>query len=129
MKALVDAAAISGLTVNTGIDDDTLTLPAAIIIAEQGEEYPLYTGNYRMRFTVRVRSNSDDTTLAAHRALAAQVFDLIKIDSLAADLSAAADDFTCIGVGAATLAQTREDRSWVSEMSVAAYCCPQELTT
>ena len=76
-----------------------------------------------------MRSQADDSGLDAHRALAAQVFDGIKIDTLAADLSAATDDFTCIGVNEATLSQTRVDRSFVSEMTISTYCCAMDLTT
>jgi hypothetical protein len=127
VKSLVDALGL-GATVNTGIDDDALTLPAVIIIAETGEEFPLNTGNYKMRTTIRCRSNADDTTLAAHRTFAATVFDSIKTDTLAADLSAAVPDFTAIGINEAVLTQTRQDRSWVSEMAVQVYCCAMSLS-
>ena len=127
VKGVIDAANL-GTTVHTGIDDTNIALPAVIVMSESGEEQPLHTGNYLMPVTVRCRSNADDTTLAAHRAFAASVFDAIKTDTFATDLNALGLDFTAMGINQARVKQTRQDRSWLSEMEINVYCAPSVLT-
>lgn len=94
MKSVVDALALTGVTSNTGQDDDTLALPNVICSVEQtGEEVPIGSGNFVLTGRATVNSSADDETLAAHRARVATVFDAFMADNIGATLSAAVTDF------------------------------------
>jgi 3-phosphoglycerate kinase len=92
-QSVVDALALTGVTVNTGQDDDTLALPNVICSVEQGNEEVIGLGNFRLVARVTVNSSSDDNTLAEHRTRVATVFDAFINDAIHTTLSAAVSGF------------------------------------
>lgn len=130
VKSLVDALALSGVTVTTGADDDAIALPIVRCVCDELSEATglprvgLFSGTVR----VAVKSNAHDTTLAAHRARVAAVFDAISIDTLAADLSSAVADFTCIFAGAQFQGMSIADaESWENTIGFDGVFCASDV--
>lgn len=95
LKAIVDALAIEGLTVNTGSDDETLALPWVICSVEgNGQEVEHDLGIYRFNGSVQVATalvdESREDHLQAHKDLASQIEAVIQINELAANINAVA---------------------------------------
>jgi hypothetical protein len=99
-KILVDALTFAVTrTSNTGVDNDELKLPNVICSAEQGEEYPLNSGNFWIRLRATLNSQIKDTTLANHQADFQVLADKFMEDDIAAQLSATAvTEFHVFGV-------------------------------
>ncbi len=118
-------------TVYAGIDNESLPLPRIVVSAEQGDEFPLFTGNHNMQASVMVLSAADpktDATVLAHRQRTGFVFDAFYSGTLAADLTSAVSDFHCLGVyGHQVSTQQTEDRHWTATLQFTAYCAPSDL--
>jgi len=128
-KSLVDALALSSVTVTTGLDDDTADTPAVFILSGDGEEqfWP-NSGIFRIELRFRVRSNANDETLVTHRDRAATVFDAVRRDTTAADLSSAVSAFHVLAVAGSSASQSVADsQSFVSEMGIEMICCARDL--
>lgn len=94
LKSVADGLSLTGVTVNTGQDDDTLAVPNIICTVEQtGDEVPLGTGNFVLTARITVNSNADDDGLSTHRTRVATVFDAFMSDTIGASLSAAVTGF------------------------------------
>ena len=127
-KALVDAVGLSGVTVFTGLEDETQALPAVFCIAENFNQELQGVGNYRGTIRVRVKSNSNDTTLADHRTRAAAVFDALVIETLSTALTAAVADFTCQFIFSFQLEQSVTDgQSFNSGLLIEGIFCGSTL--
>lgn len=129
-KVLVDALALSGVTVTTGADDDTIALPAVFCMAGDLTEAEglIGTGIFRGALTIRVKSNANDTSLAAHRERVATVFDAIAIDVLKTSMSAAGTDFTCLFAGQLRQGQAVSDgQSWNTDLVVDGVWCASDV--
>lgn len=129
-KSVVDALSLSGVTVTTGADDDAIVLPAVHCVCEGLAEVEglIGTGLYRGALRIRVKSNANDTTLVAHRARVAAVFDALAIDTLKASLSSAVADFTCVFAGQLRQEQAVSDgQSWTSDLLVDGIFCASDV--
>lgn len=93
-KSVVDGLSLTGVTSNTGQDDDMLALPNVICGCDQGDEEPLGTGIFRtvLRVTVNSPNNVDDA-LATHRTRVQTVRDAFMSDAIETTLTTAVSDF------------------------------------
>ena len=116
--------------VHAGVDSDDLALPRVVVEAQDGDEFPLDSGNYTLGLSVSVMSSADGTApLDDHRARSANVFDAFANGTLAVDLTANGTDFHAFGVHSRRYGRTeRDDRHWTSQFSCEVYCCPQTIT-
>lgn len=129
VKAVIDALAVSGLTTYTKQDDDTQTLPKAIVKCGEFRELHdqgLY-GNFQGAVAVRIVSNADDTTLAAHRARVATILDALSYDNLATTATAALADFTMIAADEMAVDHGVEERSFFTEWARNVTVCASDV--
>jgi hypothetical protein len=137
LKTLIDALTLQDVTtlggassshVFTGVDGDTLTLPAVVCLADgqwQEPETMQNTGNLRGQLLARVRTNANDTdgaSVAARESHIARVTAIrngIFVSDLAAQLSAAVTQFYCIGVISFSETNTIQDaESWQTDLVI-----------
>ncbi len=132
-RALIEAMGVSvgaaPVLVFTGTDDSTKTLPHALVVAQNGPEFPQGSGNFTLQLSVELRLSADDTSVAQQRTAAGIVLGVFMSDDLATELGAATSDFGVFGISNRLAGGSRiEDRQWVSELSMDVYCCSQALT-
>ena len=125
--AVHTANPVSGLSATTGQSGDTRTLPSVVFIADQGEEFPIGSGNYKMQLTCRVESSPDVTALSVHRGYFAGIADMFSDSAIATTLSSAILDFHAMGVTQHRVAHRIEDRNNISEITVEVYSCAVDL--
>lgn len=90
-------AAAEGFTRFKGMEDGTKTLPSITFTAEASEPVVENQANRLVTLAITIRTNMDDTTDDAHRDAVQEFLDLFFDDDLAAELTAANADFTCLG--------------------------------
>lgn len=113
--------------VHTGLSADDLVLPRIVIIARQGDENPIGTGNFDMECSVKLHASADDSTLVQHRAVTATLRDLFQDTAIATTLSALATDFTVLNVREFHQEQEHEGRRFVSTLQFTANACGSDL--
>lgn len=126
-KAVYDANPISGLSSYAGQTTATRTLPSVVFFAERGDEYQQGSGNFRMTLGIRVESGPDVTSLANHRTWFSGVVERFNDSNIAALLTAGESDFFVLGVSGPEFTENVEDRAFVSELRLQAYCCGTDL--
>lgn len=144
LKALAEAA-IAAMdpqpdplpTVYTAKDNSDKTLPAIICEADgSGEEDPPSTGNFWVTAGLSLRHTAVDDGVdggemkANDQAILTALSNAIFIDSLAADLSAAVDDFTVFPNSENLEAPHRDqiaDGVWEDTIQFKALCCASDL--
>ena len=126
-KALMAANPIGNLTPLAGQSSETQLMPAVILKAERGEEFPQGSGNFNMELTIQVESQADDIPLETHRGFFAWVVDLFTDSAIAANLSALAAEFHVLGVLNPKFAEDVQERAFSSELTLTAYCCASDL--
>jgi hypothetical protein len=134
LKSVADAVPIvdrGQAQVFAGVNNDDLPLPRIVVMAEQAEEFPVFSGNHNCQCSVMVLSTADpktDTVVLAHRQRTAFVFDAFFSGTLAVDLSSAVSDFTCLGVyGHQVSTPQTDDRHWTATLQFTAYVAPSDL--
>jgi hypothetical protein len=140
MSAIVGALTLplysgeSSLVVNTGQDDDALTLPSVVLsVISGGEEVVKGTGIMRSRAVARVTSGAT-IGVANHQTRAATVFDGLFQDNAPAAWSAAGSDFHVYEVNFTAPEPARKDPRddgsfvWVSEMEVEVVWCGSDIS-
>lgn len=115
------------LAVQVGITDDDKAVPSITMAALSGDEFPQSSGNFRLNFTAEIKSNADETTLEAHRALCEAALVPLMSDDSETQLSGAVANFACIGISQRQCNERVEDRSWVTQFSFEAYCAGLSL--
>lgn len=98
----------------TGLDTQELRLPAVTFAAELSEPVVENMTNRYVTVAISIRTNMDDTTRAQHQDWVQQFLDLFLWDDLAAELSAANSDFTCLAWEPLGETQEAVDRSMVT---------------
>lgn len=138
-KALIDAAAVSvpvrrngettdvPLVVFTGLSQEEVVVPAVTIAVLTGNEFPQDSGNFTLNVAVEIRSNADETDLAAHRQLCEDALEPVMQDDTAAQLSAEGEDLTVMGISNRQSRERVEERSWVTDLTFDAYSCGTAL--
>ena len=106
----------------------TRKLPCCECVCQTAEAVDEHYLNWLADARVQVRTNADDTTQEKHHAIAAAVFDKITTDTLAADLSAALDDFTAFLVNFKAQRWELVDRSWQSVIEFQVHCAGSDIS-
>lgn len=116
------------IDVRTGMDDDTLAQGANVVhsVEDTGEEMPMGTGNRICIGRVTVNSNSDDYTLAEHRARYATVADAFWTDNLDVTLSALSG-FHCLAVYERRDGSITKDKAFCNWLEIRFLACPTDL--
>lgn len=137
LAALISALTLDGargtepvsVAVRTGLEDDEALLPRVTCQAEEAtEEAVKDTGNDRVRAWVHIHSHSGDETLAVHRARVATVIDALRMDDIAAQLTAAVDDFYCFDVQFIGPQHDPSGNTFHTALELSVVCCPSDLT-
>jgi hypothetical protein len=95
-------------------EESTMVLPCVVCLCQSATIEMLQGYNWRCQASVTVRSNADDTTADAHHSSAAEVFNTLTTDTIAADLSSSLADFTAFLVIPTSQSWDIRDRSWES---------------
>jgi hypothetical protein len=113
----------------TGLDDDAATIPAVVCIAQSApSEIVLHTGNREVPFSIEIRTNLNDETLAVHRARVATVADSIYRDDIAATLSAAVSEYYVFDVRSdGGLTEEINGETVTTSIRGIAVCCCSDL--
>jgi len=128
LTGTLGTAAVS-VAVRTGLDDDESLLPRVTCQAEEStEEAVRDTGNDRIKAWVHVHSHAEDETLATHRARVATVQDAIRMDDIAAQLTAAVSDFHCFDVQFIGPQHDPDGNTFHTALELSAVCCPSDLS-
>jgi hypothetical protein len=137
LKSLVDALALTGtrgstanvaVTVNTGLDDETIARPSVICQAEDtSEEAVRDSGVFRIKARARVYSHSNDEALTEHRARVGAVADAFTRDDIAGLLSDAAADFHVYDVQFMGLNADPEGDTFHTDIDFLITCCGSDL--
>ena len=117
-----------GLENSTAIEDESAealrALPCVTVICQNAQPDGMFDAGdgtnitWRVQCDIRVRSNAQDTTRAAHRTRTGEVFSVFNVTTIAADLSSALADFTCLKVIPGGQSYSIIGRSWESVMTV-----------
>lgn len=116
------------LRVFTGLEEEDKELPSVTLAALNGQEFPQSSGNFTLTLSATVRTNADETDLAEHRRLCESALAPLMDADTETNLSAAEPDFGCLGISNRQSMERIEDRAWVTELSLDAYCCGLALT-
>lgn len=131
LSIVLDDAGITA-DVFLGFDADEQTRPCVACVAMMGDEDPLNSGNYWINARVIVKSNADrqdaEDPAAVHAALVADVDAAVNVEELASLLSAAADDFHCLGVRGRKWEPDTTGRSFTDAYVFEAACTNQDLS-
>jgi hypothetical protein len=127
LKVVADSVGLSGVTVNTGVEEEGLALPYIICAADGSQEEILGTGIFRCTGRVTVASSADDSTLASHRANVSAVFDAFMDSDIAATLSTAVDDFYVYKVMPGAMPSTTENRQLKNSLEMEIVCCASDI--
>lgn len=136
LASVVSALTLSGtrgtetvsVAVRTGLDDDAAVLPRVTCQAEESsEEVVKDTGNDRVRCMVHVHTHSGDESLATHRERVATVCDALRMDDIAAQLSASVADFYCFDVQFIGPQHDPAGNTFHTALEFSAVCCPCDL--
>jgi len=106
----------------------TRKLPCVEAICQDANTVDEHFLNWLADARVVVRTNADDTTEDEHHATAAAVFNTVTTDTIAADLTAALDDFTAFLVNFKGQSWELVERSWQSTLSFEIHCCGSKIT-
>lgn len=126
-KAVYDANPVSGLGSYAGQTTAERTLPSVVFFAERGDEFPQASGNFRMTLAIRVESGLDVTSLENHRTWFSGVVERFNDSAISASLTSVVADFAVMGVYGPEFTENVEDRAFVSELRLQAYCCGTDL--
>ena len=102
---------------NEGQNSSLRKLPSIVCVCYTAPPMPInFRGNFEPICSVQVISNRDDTTRADHRARVEEVFGWFLTETIAADLTAAIENFYVAGVVPQQITTELRMRSWVSEL-------------
>lgn len=120
---------IENLTVPTTPELAPVTrlLPCIECVCQEANAEDEHYLNWIADARVQVRTNADDTLEDDHHAMAAEVFNALTTDTLAADLSAALTDFRAFLVNFKSQRWELVDRSWQSIIEFQVHCCGSDV--
>ncbi len=130
-----DLGAIPAAQVYAGIQNVNATgkpvtrmLPCVECVCQNADTVDEHFLNWLADAEVRIRTNANDTAEADHHAISAVVFNKLTTDSLAADLSAALDDFTCFLVNFKNQKWEVVEQSYQSVLSFQIHCAGSDIS-
>ena|SRR5688572_3957611 len=131
-QALLATSSLNGVpttSILAGIDDETLPNPRIVCLCREANVTDVpFSGNWIARLEIVVRSNADDSSIEEHFDRAGEAFDLFFTDTTLEDLSSAIPEFTAFQIVPDRQTYEREDRSWVSTMTMELACCGSVIT-
>ena len=127
VAATVTALGVSGLSIYTGHDDETQTLPKCVCVADDISEAIPETGNCFASVRVMVASTPADTTPDDHAAIVATVFDALAMDDLPATLIANGSALHVHGIRSMAMDSQIEDRHFIDSMTVQLMAAPSTI--
>lgn len=131
LKSLLTTAGLSNI--NTGQSAEDLDAADFVCQAEQGEEVPLDSGNYRVRCRVMVRTPADkDNDGTSHLSDHTTAFDSVRTaldtDDLASRLkTAGVGHVFANSIGERAVGSGLEGRLWVSRWEFSCVACESAL--
>lgn len=132
-KAYLDGLGTITAQVLTGKSSEDKEPPLVIIEANNSEEEePEFSGNFWVEYSVTIKSLATVDVdgvdpKAADETLIDLVFSAFTVSDLAAQLTAALDDFTCQGLKSFKVKSSQEGNCWVNTLTFMALCCPSDL--
>jgi len=127
MKMVVDGLSLAGVTVNTGVEEETLAVPYVICAADGMQEEIKSTGIYRCGARVIVASSADDTSLTDHRTRVSTVFDAFLDSGIATTLSGNVSDFYVYDVAFGGQPAAMENRQMKNTLEMEVVCCASDI--
>lgn len=128
LKWVVDNLALAGVTINTGVDTDSLTTPfVACTVTGAGNEEIIDTGIMRLSGHIMVASSADDTTLANHRQMYGIINDAFFDSAIAKTLSDAVSDFHCYAFYRRSLPSEQRERKMINNLEFEAVVCASDI--
>ena len=128
LKSVVDGLSLSGINVNTGVEDETLALPWIVCASDAGQEEIHGTGIFRCTAKVTIASSADDDTLVTHRDRVATVFDAFLDGDISTTLGATAADFYVYDVLYTGQPASMENRQMRNTLEMEIVCCASDVT-
>ena len=119
---LTDAA-----NIHCGFAKDDRACPFIVAVARDAEIDVNFDGNWSCDLEIMVASNVDDTTRAQHEERAGEAFSYFFTATIAADLSAAIDDFTVQEFLPRRQSKDLDDRKWIHRAMFKVNCCGSDL--
>jgi len=130
---LLTAGLPAGTTIYNERNSAEKVAPDVAVGASNAQEEPLSTGNYWVDAEVSVRviaavdAGGTDPKPAGDN-LSALTFELLEVDDLEAQLTAALEEFTVIGLGAEkSFEESVDGDSWVQTWKRRMYCAGSDL--
>lgn len=128
-KSVIDGLALTGVTVNTGLEDESLTLPYVVCYASSSTEEVVDSGLDRVVTEIIIVSDANATTaLATHRSRVATIMDTFRDEDISTDLTAAVSDFGVIHVLFREQTGTMEDHKLRNTMILDIICCGSDIS-
>lgn len=127
-QTVIGDLGLTGVTVNTGVDDDDLPVPYVVVTAVSMDEEEIKdTAVAPVTVEIMVVSSADDDSLADHRSRCASVFGEVVNTGIEAALSAAVDDFYVYEVDQAGRESDPEDSKLKNTLTLTVVCCPMDI--
>jgi len=131
-RALLASSGVAGIPASSiycGIDDEQLANPRVVCLCSEANVTAApFSGNWTCKLDILVRTNADDTSPDSHFDVAGDVFSKFFSTTTASDLSGALSDFHVFLVVPQRQTYGREDRSWVSIITLTIECCGMDIT-
>lgn len=106
----------------------TRKLPCIECICQEANAEDEHFLNWLCDARVQIRTNADDTTETSHHVISAEVLNVLTTDTLAADLTAALDDFTVFLVNFKAQRWELIERSWQSVIEFQVHCAGSDIS-
>lgn len=116
-------ADLEGVTITTGFADETILPPFIVCSVGQCSGEVGVIGNFLCAASIMVVGNAEDTPLATHRALVAEVRDVMLSSGLPDGISQSVDGFECMGEQSnITTSTERSEGRWQSSININLLC-------
>jgi hypothetical protein len=109
-------------------EEANMQLPCVVVDTSPGQPNVLFSGNWTVPVSVRVRTQCDDETEATHHARAQEVFGYLSTTTIAADLSGALSNFTAFLVRPTQAQAEPSSRHFESVYAMDVICCPSDIS-
>lgn len=124
---------IPGVTMHAAVDKADLSLPHIVVQTQSAEEYPLFTGNYKVECVIEISSNAPETSNSTHASRVSRVREEIANDWVGASLGSHVADFTVHSAGVSSWGvymgsaeRTQEDDRFIHRIPVTIFCRPSD---
>lgn len=127
-KANVFAGLSRGVNAeDIALPENSNPLPNVVVRALGFRQEPSYSGSWLGNVEIRVHSDGDQTSEAAHQERAGKVFNVFLNTDITAQLSGALEDFTCEKLAVHEQGYVFEGRRWASFLIAEVEGCGAEI--